>query len=975
MAPPSNLLPTTTQKLMVAVWYGSTAVNSYHPTERHDDSMEMVGRRRAAPAPSRGSRRQKRNVDRQQIQLLLLLLVGASFHHTLAFAPAHTSMSRNCIHRIDKGDDQIFTSTQLWARNKSSANRKVPKMPTLPVSSNRETSDDFYSTSKTISTPMVVMDVENIRGATSFRISHEALLSRIRLWREDRLSIASSTSSSSDDDGDCNLLEPLVWVCDHGLSPSIHHYSLFPNSNDEISLPHNFGAIFSGGRTADDVIVDLVQLRCGGSPSYYNDKEDNDEDDDDYVGVEDGDNLHAFPESAFPESSDFSVMTRNTTIVITGDARLISRCQQARRQGSSLSDVIFVEPASLLQQLERYTTNSQVEESLFGEVSPQASAHRVRVPPPTDGSGKSKDGKTASMISFKSSSIAAQQHAKFQARFQNKEATPERLIEQPQAHTQEVTDNHSYEDEENEDEDEDDHSASIAAQLKTEQIRRQMLLSDAYYLARPSKSRGRKSQSSMAAIHAKYKDRNISKKQQKKLYAKRFGKKRKEDMAEAAMKRKELAAKLQQNLERASKVSLNDGDGQESNIDQSRSVRGGAELLETLLGWFEERRIMIANENISPRLEKAKQDTPISLLGLNTGQVGSDDKFDPLGSVVPVPLRDGQDQSGNSVAPLRMVVISDTHGFEGALSKFSSEEGSHHHSDDFLLPHADVLLHCGDFAASGSRKTQRAAARRLDEFLARQTHIPEKIVVQGNHDPDSTSKVLFPSSKAIYVRSSSTITVNGVHIALEPFSRRMAYRTARRQAASASTAASSFPKCDILVSHEPPKGLLDLTYHGFSAGSFYLKDLVERAEHKPRLWLCGHIHESRGIVTKKFQSYDSEEGESDSTIVINASNANSGRANRIVSGAVVVEVERLSSKVDVYQSAESTLQSRTVDFDDYLVSSPTNGDLTLAGIDGMELNDYVSRPGVRRRKGLPLSVRQKMKQVRSTLVQSQNEST
>jgi len=910
-------------------------------------------RRRAPAALSRGSRRHK--PTGQQIQLLLVLLVGTLFHNTSAFAPAHSSMSRNCIHSIDNDEKQRNPSTQLRARNKSSANRKVPKMPTLPVSSsNRETSDEFYSTSKIISTPMVVMDVENIRGATSFRISHEALLSRIRLWREDRLSMA-STPSSDDDDGGCNLLEPLVWVCDHGISPSIHHYSLFPNENDEITLPHNFGAIFSGGRTADDVIVDLVHLRCGGSPSFYNDKQGND--DIDSVDMDDDDNLQVF--------ADSGDMTRNTTIVITGDARLISRCQQARRQGSSLSDVIFVEPASLLQQLERYRTNPQDEETLFGEAFSQAPAHRVRVPPPSDGSGKSKDGKTASMTSFKSSSIAAQQHAKFQARFQNKEEAQEDTIEQPQTSTLDVTDNNSNEDEV------DTQAASIAAQLKTEQIRRQMLLSDAYYLARPSKARGRKSQSSMAAIHAKYKDRNISKKQQKKLYAKRFIKKRKEDMAEAAMKRKELATKLQRNLERASKVRFNEVD--ESNIiDQPRSVQGGAELLETLLGWFEERRLMIGNKDIGPILQKAEQNDPTSLLGLNSGQVGSDDKFDPLGSVVAVPLRDGQDQSGSNVAPLRMVVISDTHGFEGALSKFASEEDGNPHSNDFLLPHADVLLHCGDFAASGSRKTQRAAARRLDEFLARQTHIPEKIVIKGNHDPDSTAKVLFPGSKAVYVRSSSTISVNGVHIALEPFSRRMAYRNSRRQSASASSTASSFPKCDILVSHEPPKHVLDLTYHGFSAGSFYLKDLVERAEHKPRLWLCGHIHESRGIVTKQFQP--NEEVESDSTIVINASNANSGRANRIVSGAVVVEVERLSSKIDGNQSAESTLQSRKIDFDDYLVSPPANGDLNAAGMDGMEVNDYVSRPGVRRRKGIPLSARQKMKQVRSTLVQSQKES-
>lgn len=909
-----------------------------------------INRRRALAAFLNGNRRHKRTGG-NQILLLLLVLVGSLVHQTCAFAPVH--MSRNSIHNTVDDKNQRHATTQLWARNKSNAKRKVPKMPTLPVSStsNRE-SDESYSTSKTISTPMVVMDVENIRGATSFRISHEALLSRIRMWREDRLSMA-STPSDDDDDGDCNMLEPLVWVCDHGLSPSIHYYSLFPNQNDEIGrLPHNFGAIFSGGRTADDVIVDLVHLRCGGSPSFYNNK-----DDDSVDGLDDSDNLQVL--------DDNIDITRNTTIVITGDARLISRCQQARRQGSSLSDVIFVEPASLLQQLERYRTNSQEEETLFGEaVSP---ANRVRVPPPTtDGSGKSKDGKTASMTSFKSSSIAAQQHARFQARFQNQAAAQDVDVEKPQVNTIEVTDSKSDADEV------DNHAASIAAQLKTEQIRRQMLLSDAYYLARPSKNRGRKSQSSVAAIHAKYKDRNISKKQQKKLYAKRFSKKRKEDMAEAALKRKELAAKLQKNLERASKDKLDEGD-EEKNIDQSRSVQGGAELLETLLGWFEERRISIDDKSIGPIIRNAiSENDPKSLLGLNSGQVSSDDKYDPLGSVVSVPLRDEQDKSSNSVAPLRMVVISDTHGFEGALSKFASEEEGNHHCNDFLLPPADVLLHCGDFAASGSRKTQRAAARRLDEFLARQTHIPEKIVVQGNHDPDSTAKVLFPNSKAIYVRSSSTITVNGVHFALEPFSRRMAYRNARRQSASASSAASSFPKCDILVSHEPPKHVLDLTYHGFSAGSFYLKDLVERAEHKPRLWLCGHIHESRGIVTKQFQT--KEEDESDSTIVINASNANSGRANRIVSGAVVVEVERLSSKIDGQQSAESTLTNRKVDFDDYLVSPSTNGDLNAAGMEGMEINDYVSRPGVRRRKGIPLSARQKMKQVRSTLVQSQKES-
>lgn len=866
------------------------------------------------------------------LPLVQLLLAGGL---SSAFVPAHIISKPgncNCIHDENEHDDVFYTTTKLFAQKK----KKAPQMPTLPVTSSSSSSStsDFYSTSNTISTPMVVMDVENIRGATSFRISHEALLSRIRLWREDRLSMAPSTSSAS--------LEPLMWVCDHGMSPSIHHYSLFPNDEDENNkLPHNFGAIFAGDRTADDVIVDLVQLRCGGLPSYHIESNNN-------VDYEGG---------SLDVSDD---MTRNTTIVITADARLISRCQQARRQSSSLSDVIFVEPASLLQQLERYRINSHEEESLFGEALVQASTHQITMPSSknidADSGGKRSDGKTSTMTSFKDSSIAAQQHAKFQARFQNSSPDAGTISQQSQ--------------------EESDNSAAIAAQLKTEQIRRQMLLSDAYYLARPSKSRGRKSQSTMAAIHANYKNRNISKKQQKKMYAKRFGKKRKEDLANAALKRKQLAAKLQLNLERVSKGRLEDDNDNVDRvpiIDQSRSVRGGAELLETLLGWFEERRIMIGKKEVhQSSFEKPEQHDPTTLLGLTSGQVGVDDKFDPLGSVVNVPLREEQVQSSSkSVAPLRMVVISDTHGFEGALSKFSDDK-EHCRSDDFLLPKADLLLHCGDFAASGSRKTQRAAARRLDEFLARQTHIPEKIIVQGNHDPDSPAKVLFPSSKAIYVRSSSTITVNGVHFSLEPFSRRMAYRNIRRNVAS--TSPSDFPKCDILVSHEPPKHILDLTYHGFSAGSFHLKDLVERAENKPRMWLCGHIHESRGILSHKFQPDGADnEDECEATIVINASNANSGRANRIVSGAVVVEVERLSSNNSEGQSAESTLQSRKVEDYGYLGNGEDLG-LAMAGMDGMEQNEYASRPGVRRRKGIPLSVRQQMKQVRSTLVQSQNHS-
>lgn len=49
---------------------------------------------------------------------------------------------------------------------------------------------------------------------------------------------------------------------------------------------------------------------------------------------------------------------------------------------------------------------------------------------------------------------------------------------------------------------------------------------------------------------------------------------------------------------------------------------------------------------------------------------------------------------------------------------------------------------------------------------------------------------------------------------------------------------------DILVTHSPPKGVGDVTSRGVSVGSVAVRDAVMRI--KPKLVLCGHIHDSWG---------------------------------------------------------------------------------------------------------------------------------
>jgi Icc-related predicted phosphoesterase len=55
----------------------------------------------------------------------------------------------------------------------------------------------------------------------------------------------------------------------------------------------------------------------------------------------------------------------------------------------------------------------------------------------------------------------------------------------------------------------------------------------------------------------------------------------------------------------------------------------------------------------------------------------------------------------------------------------------------------------------------------------------------------------------------------------------------------------SFEKVDILVSHHPPKGAVDRTFFGVRAGLRELRAFIEK--YRPKLHLCGHIHEARGV--------------------------------------------------------------------------------------------------------------------------------
>jgi len=220
-------------------------------------------------------------------------------------------------------------------------------------------------------------------------------------------------------------------------------------------------------------------------------------------------------------------------------------------------------------------------------------------------------------------------------------------------------------------------------------------------------------------------------------------------------------------------------------------------------------------------------------------------------------------------ARVTLVCISDTHGFEASEAS---------------LPEGDVLIHCGDFAPGpiwpgGTRVGAEVSQRRFDAWLASQPH-GAKVVVRGNHDPVHAA---FPLSGATYATSprSLDIAVSGttLRLALCPYQRPRKAKQCKRGNRFA------LPSGEVLVSHVPPHGVRDRCHDGDLGGCAKLRHAVERSVNKPRLWLCGHIHEARGATRHRFGA---DPDGPVTTLVVNVASANEGVASRLEYGATVV---------------------------------------------------------------------------------------
>ena len=178
---------------------------------------------------------------------------------------------------------------------------------------------------------------------------------------------------------------------------------------------------------------------------------------------------------------------------------------------------------------------------------------------------------------------------------------------------------------------------------------------------------------------------------------------------------------------------------------------------------------------------------------------------------------------------MRIVCLSDTHN-------------CNHEID---VPDGDILIHAGDATIRGTIEEVAAFNRWFKTFPHR-----HKIFVAGNHDwlfeLDNVRARSLLDPSITYLQDSS-VQIDGVSIYGAPWQPRFydwAFNLDR--GAPMSEKWAMIPDgVDVLITHGPPNGILDITPAGDNAGCEELRKRVEQV--RPRLHVFGHIHLGYGI--------------------------------------------------------------------------------------------------------------------------------
>ena len=186
---------------------------------------------------------------------------------------------------------------------------------------------------------------------------------------------------------------------------------------------------------------------------------------------------------------------------------------------------------------------------------------------------------------------------------------------------------------------------------------------------------------------------------------------------------------------------------------------------------------------------------------------------------------------------MKLCMISDTHEKHRQLK----------------IPNCDVLIHAGDISFRGDLEVLKDFNAWLEE-LQIDGIINEAIVIAGNHDltlediPDAARPCL---SDCIYLEDEAVSVYDGSDkewkIYGSPWSKRFFDWGFNADEPDLAKHLVKAPfDTEILITHGPPLGFLDINREGEHCGSKALYDFI--MDRQPKLVVCGHIHEGYGLA-------------------------------------------------------------------------------------------------------------------------------
>jgi len=187
---------------------------------------------------------------------------------------------------------------------------------------------------------------------------------------------------------------------------------------------------------------------------------------------------------------------------------------------------------------------------------------------------------------------------------------------------------------------------------------------------------------------------------------------------------------------------------------------------------------------------------------------------------------------------MRIVIISDTHGFHNKIS----------------IPYGDVFIHAGDFCNFGTFNEARKFAIWLNELPHKY-----KIIIAGNHDiiieKDSEVSGLIFGGIAEYLQDSGT-EIKGIKFygcPYQPEFNNWAFNLPRKSKRLKNKWDKICDDVDILITHTPPFGILDKNYKSEHCGCELLRERIE--EIQPKIHIFGHVHENYGMTKYNNSTY------------------------------------------------------------------------------------------------------------------------